>query len=93
MLQPHPTISVCKFLRRLQEKQFKQIWKKVLGLLSEPRPNDSKKIGTCDGREVFRADSGEFRILYSFDTKKLWLVLIDKRNDDEVYKSYNRKKR
>ena len=91
MLIPKPTKQVCKWLDSAQEKQFSQVWAKILMLLKEPRPNDSKKIGEHEGDDLYRADAGEFRIVYSFDANTLRLRLIGKRNDAEVYKSLRNK--
>lgn len=33
-----------------------------------------------------RADSGEYRIIYRVNSDALEIILIGKRNDDEVYK-------
>ena len=34
----------------------------------------------------FRADAGEFRIVYRFDKETLFVDAIGKRNDGEVYR-------
>lgn len=91
MLKPLPTKAVCDYLRNMPEKHFKQVWGKILGLLSNPQPNDSKKIGMIDGNEVLRADSGEYRIIYQRTIEFLKLLIIGKRNDGEVYKKFERK--
>ncbi len=89
-LQLKPNKDVEKTLNDLPSKHFKQIMLKVLKLLSNPYPNDMKKI-TSNGVTYLRADVGEYRIIYKVDQEVLYLVLIDKRNDDAVYKALKRK--
>ena len=78
------------FIRGLEAKQFKQVVGKILSLLSEPVSSDSSPLKGYDG--VYRADIGEHRIVYRFDDKTVSVLVVDKRNDDEVYKKLARKK-
>lgn len=72
-----------KFLDGLPPKQFRQIVKKVFALLDEPRPHDSKEL---KGYSFLRNDMGEYRIIYDLEDDTLRLILVGKRNDDEVYR-------
>ena len=79
--------SCFDFLDSLDKKQFKQVTVKVLKLLVDPYPPDSKKLeGVQEGR---RADQGEYRILYTVDEgrKDVLVWKIGKRNSDEVYRN------
>lgn len=80
--------GVIKSLQKLPPKIFRQIIFKVLALQQTPLPQDCKPIGPA-----YRVDSGEYRILYFVDHKKelLQIVLIAKRNDDEVYRKFMRR--
>jgi len=71
------------FLETLPPKQFRQIVKKVFSLLDNPRPNDSK---TLKGYEFLRCDIGEYRIVYDVVEDTLRVIIVGKRNDDEVYR-------
>ncbi|NJO40557.1 MAG: type II toxin-antitoxin system RelE/ParE family toxin [Cyanobacteria bacterium CRU_2_1] len=56
----------------------------------EPLPADSKELtGYSD---YYRVDTGEYRIVYRFTPSEdlVEIVLVGKRNDDEVYKQLNR---
>ena len=77
------TRDAYKFLRDLQAKQFRQVAQKTLSLLIDPQPNDAAQLR---GYDYWRADIGEYRIVYKFDDETVYVVLIAKRNDDEVYK-------
>ena len=84
-LAPNLYRTAEKFLRKLQRKQAQQIARKLLDLCNDPRPGDSSDMkGQWEGH--FRADAGEFRIVYRFDKETLFVDAIGKRNDGEVYR-------
>lgn len=82
--------TVLDFLKGLQPKIAAQIAKKVLSLNVDPLPNDSKQLIGYPG--YYRVDSGEYRIVYNFnpDEDLVEIILVGKRNDDEVYKKLER---
>jgi len=63
---------------------------KVLSLLSELAPADTSAQKGYES--LHRVDQGEFRIVYRFDEKSVAVLIVGKRNDDEVYKKLSRKK-
>lgn len=71
----------------LSPKQFKQVARKILSLMEEPRPVDSINLA---GYSYRRADIGEYRIIYRVENDLLKVALVGKRNDDEVYKKLKR---
>ena len=72
-----------KFLDTLPPKQFRQVVRKVFSLLEDPRPHDCKELR---GFPYLRSDIGEYRIIYDLQNSTLRLILVGKRNDDEVYR-------
>lgn len=82
--------SVLDFLKGLQPKISAQLAKKVLALNIDPLPADSKPLKGYSG--IYRVDSGEYRIIYRFlpEEDLVEVVLVGKRNDDEVYKKIKR---
>ena len=82
--------TVLDFLKGLQPKIAAQIAKKVLALNINPLPADSKELTGYPG--FYRVDSGEYRIVYQFDIASdlVLIILVGKRNDDEVYKQLKR---
>ncbi|MDD2851598.1 MAG: type II toxin-antitoxin system RelE/ParE family toxin [Desulfuromonadaceae bacterium] len=72
-----------KFLDILPPKQFHQVVKKIFSLLTDPRPNDTKEL---KGYPFLRCDIGEYRIVYDVSEEVLRVIVVGKRNDDEVYK-------
>jgi len=84
MLKIKMTKRAQKFLIHLPLKQAQQIKRKLYALLEDPIPNDSKKlVGYSNYR---RADAGEYRIIYRVEGDSLFVPLIGKRNDGDVYK-------
>lgn len=82
--------TVLDFLKGLQPKIAAQIAKKVLALNVEPLPTDSKELTGYSN--YYRVDSGEYRIIYRFNASEdlVEIILVGKRNDDEVYKQLKR---
>jgi mRNA interferase RelE/StbE len=82
---------VLDFVTGLQPKIAAQIAKKVLSLGLNPFPSDYKDLVGYSG--YYRVDSGEYRIVYQFfpDEDVVVVILVGKRNDDEVYKQLKRK--
>ncbi|MCC8372322.1 MAG: toxin [Rickettsia endosymbiont of Pseudomimeciton antennatum] len=79
------------FIAHLQKKQARQIVVKIKELSQTGHVQDSKILqGTK--RSYFRVDSGEFRIIYQHQNSELLIVLIGRRNDDEIYKLFSKKK-
>lgn len=75
--------EALKFLDPLPPKQFRQITRKLFALLEDPRPHDTKEL---KGYPFLRNDVGEYRIIYDVVNDTLRLILVGKRNDDEVYR-------
>jgi mRNA interferase RelE/StbE len=83
-LQP----GVIKELRSLPPKHCKQVALAILGLLQNATPHDSVALA---GYESYRRiDVGEYRVIYRFDSDTVYVPLVGKRNDDEVYKLLRR---
>lgn len=78
-----------RFLQKLPPKHFNQIDRKIEFLRTNPFPQDSKLL---KGRHFLRADSGEYRIVYKVIGTTLYIPIIGKRNDDEVYRRFQRMK-
>ena len=83
-----PTRQAEKFLRRVPPKHGLQLAAKIRQLAVGPQPPDSKRL---KGHPYWRADSGEYRIIYSFDDTTLYLYAVGKRNDDQVYREFDRR--
>jgi len=78
-----------RFIKTLPPKEYKQVVSTMLALLANPEPHDSKQLkGSKDNNR--RADIGEYRIIYRVENEDLLVLVIGKRNDDEVYKILSR---
>lgn len=85
----HVTKESLGFINKLEAKFFKQVMKKILELLNEPAAADASQLKGHE--ELFRVDAGEYRIIYRFDETTVSILVVDKRNDDQVYKKLGRK--
>jgi mRNA interferase RelE/StbE len=81
-----------KFIEKLAAKQAKQIVIKIKELTLTPYPNDSKKLKGVQ-TEYYRVDVGEFRIIYEIEKENILIILVGKRNDNEVYNQFKRKRK
>jgi mRNA interferase RelE/StbE len=88
MLKPDLSNDALRFLKKRDGKQFMQILGAVTQLCGEPRPNDSISMG--NGTH-FRKDVGEFRVIYTFDKRTLFITVIGNRNDSAAYQEFERK--
>ena len=89
MLKLAITNDADKTLSALQAKQFKQVGSAILGLLRDPEPHDSRQLKGAHHSER-RLDVGEYRVIYRLNADTVEVLVIGKRNDDEVYKMWNR---
>lgn len=87
MLKINPSRQAEKFLKNVHPKHGRQLARKISELRLHPTPQDAKKLLNSS---FLRVDSGEYRIIYcinNLDTT-LDIVLIGKRNDDEIYRDF-----
>ena len=88
MLSVNLSRQSAKFLKKLTTKHARQVAAKITELRSNPYPQDSRKL---KGYAYHRTDIGEYRIVYQVEKNVLGILLIGKRNDDEIYKKLKRK--
>jgi mRNA interferase RelE/StbE len=89
MLRLKLTKDAGSFIAKRQPKHQRQIAAKIQTLRNDPTPSDSKALKGNEG--FMRSDIGEYRIIYRVDSDILQVVIIGKRNDDEVYRRFKRK--
>jgi mRNA interferase RelE/StbE len=87
MLKINLSRQAAKYLKKLPDKQAKQVATKLTELIQNPYPQDSLKL---KGYPYHRVDIGEYRAVYYLDSEILEILLIYKRNDDEIYKKLKR---
>lgn len=75
-----------KFINTLPPKHKRQVKDSILSLRETPVPHDSKKL--LGYEDYIRIDIGEYRIIYRYevDKKLITVVLVGKRNDDDIYR-------
>ena len=74
------------FLDTLPPKQYRQVTRKIIMLMANPRPTDAERL---KGYDHSRVTVGEYRIIFDVRDSVLRVVAIGKRNDDEVYRRLN----
>lgn len=83
------TKDALKTWNSLDAKQYKQVGKTVINILSNPEPHDSQQLkGAPNGER--RVDIGEYRVVYSVVDDTIEILVIGKRNDGQVYKRWER---
>jgi mRNA interferase RelE/StbE len=73
-----------KFIKSLPPKHKRQVKDCILSLQDNPKPHDSKQL--LGYENYIRVDIGEYRIIYRYENDKVTVVLIGKRNDNEIYR-------
>ena len=81
------TKKAQKYIVKLPPKHQKQVVRHIIALQRNVEPQDSKKL---HGYPYYRVDSGEYRIIYTWDGQTVYVLLIGKRNDSEVYRKLDR---
>jgi mRNA interferase RelE/StbE len=77
-----------RFLRKIPAKHAKQIADRLHGLMQDPSSVPSAELtGYAPYR---RAKSGEYRIIFYVQEGTIFVPLIGKRNDDEIYQMLKR---
>jgi len=82
MLKLEMTRQARGFFKNIPPKQYRQVFNKILALMEDPGPYDSKKLQGYDYRGT---DIGEYRIIYKTSGDTLQILFVGKRNDDEIY--------
>ena len=80
--------EVLKDLPDLPAKQYRQVVGSILDLLADPAPHYSKPLS---GTPYHRIAVGEYQVVYRADKESVCVVVVGKRNDDEVYRHLERK--
>jgi mRNA interferase RelE/StbE len=74
--------AAVRFLDTLSPKQFRQVARRIIMLMADPRPADAERLR---GYEYSRVTVGEYRAIFDVRDGLLRVLAVGKRNDDEVY--------
>jgi len=80
--------AVVKEFKDLPTKHFRQATLAILSLLQNATPHDSAAL--LEHQPWRRLDIGEYRVIYQFAADTVYVALLGKRNDAEVYKRLRR---
>jgi mRNA interferase RelE/StbE len=89
MIEINLSRQAVKFLEQAHPKHSKQTARKLENLRTTPYPSDSIQLKGVHSK-YRRADIGEYRIIYFVSQEILYIVLIGKRNDNDIYKILTR---
>ena len=84
----------AEFIRKLKKSNPKSagvVVRKIYNLAENPNPPDAIKMNGAKN-EFWRVAAGAHRIVYSVQENMLTVEFIGKRNDDEIYRRFNRRK-
>ena len=85
MLEINISKQASKFLEKAHPKHARQIARKLFELQQNPFPHDSIQLKGQHAK-LYRTDVGEYRVIYFIEENILFITIIGKRNDGEVYK-------
>lgn len=88
MLAIDLSVASEKYIKSLPPKHRRQIAEKIFKIAEDPCPPDASPLHGY--KTYYRADVGEYRIVYRFSVVVLRVTLIGKRNDDDVYRRLGR---
>lgn len=80
--------QASKSLSKIPAKQKRQINERINKIASNP--NAFQSVELKGYAPLRRVKSGEYRIIYEHNGEVLHVILIEKRNDDMVYRSLRR---
>jgi len=75
---------------KMPDKHFCQVYDAIEALRVDPEPGDSKELASNVTPKRRRKDIGEYRIVYWYDDDALYIDVVGKRNDNDVYKKAKR---
>lgn len=88
MLELEISEVAISFIENLPEKHARQVMSRIYRLQENPL---SPSSGALIGKPPFRREkAGEYRIIYKIEGVALIIAFIGKRNDDEVYRLFDR---
>jgi mRNA interferase RelE/StbE len=77
-----------KTLKRVPPKHQRQIARRIDALRADPEATDTKQL---QGYLFRRADIGEYRIVYAVAGEILYVEVVGRRNDSDVYRRLKRR--
>ncbi|MGH6819432.1 MAG: type II toxin-antitoxin system RelE family toxin [Methylocella sp.] len=88
MLKVKLSRQADRFLQKIPAKHGKQIAERIQILRDDPASLPTEDL---KGHSPFRRlKSGKYRVVYFIEDETLFVTLIGKRNDDEIYKQIAR---
>lgn len=80
--------QAAEFLESIPEKHAGQIVRKIVSFAQDPKTVPAEALRGYPG--MMRLKAGEYRVIFSISGELMQIRLIDRRNDDEIYKALRR---
>lgn len=88
MLRIDASRQAAAFLQSIPAKHARQIVERIEALARDPAKQPHEELrGYAPMR---RMRSGEYRVIFRIEAETLFLLLIGRRNDDDIYKALER---
>lgn len=91
MLKRRISKDAEKAMDKMPDKHFCQVYDAVEALRVNPAPGDSRELVSNVTPKRRRKDAGEYRIIYWYDDECLYIDVVGKRNDGDVYRMAKKK--
>ena len=91
MLKRRVSKDAEKAMDKMPDKHFCQVYDAIEFLRTNPEPEDSRELRSHSVPIRRRKDCGEYRIIYRHDDDILYVDVVGRRNDADVYKRAKRK--
>ncbi len=78
------TEEAAEQVEALQKKIAGQVVRKIEALAAEPRPTQAKRL--TEHEHLYRVRSGDYRILYQIEDRKLLVLVVKVGNRRDVYR-------
>ena len=78
------TEEAAEQVEALPKKIAGQVIRKIEALATEPRPTQAKRL--TDHEHLYRVRSGDYRILYHIEDRKLLVLVVKVGNRRDVYR-------
>ncbi|MFP4380803.1 MAG: type II toxin-antitoxin system RelE family toxin [Candidatus Sumerlaeia bacterium] len=78
--------KVMKALAKIPLRDRRRIFSRIEGLQKEARPEGVKKLKARGDREFYRIRSGDYRIIYRIEEKRLLVLVVRVAYRKEVYR-------
>lgn len=78
--------QVEKDIKKIPSKIYQRIKEKILLLVNDPFPTNSKKLQDEEG--LYRIRIGDYRVVYRLNSKEKFILITKVKHRKEVYRDF-----